>query len=320
MGRLETITNAEATPDQKFDLFITSCGYESRATAIAKKISENVKNKIALGFKDNQVLNYAANRDWFVRNGFEVTDVDDMAFRELVERDVSVLCERAARPAIAVDISCMNRLRMAFMAEIFEAAASEIVVTYYYCIATFSPPHVELAPTVTIEPVTPRFSGWTVNPDLPPAVVVGVGYEPTKAMGVIEHLEVDTAAWVFVPVSKLSEYLPTVLESNRDLLESAAPHGRIIHYDVLNPQATFHQLNSLISALVLSYNPILVPFGPKIFCLTSLLVATQYEEVGLWRVSSSHLEQALDRNASPHILGLKVEYGYGEGLSDCGSW
>lgn len=305
----ETLDNVSVESDDEYDLFIASCGYESRATAIARNVSSRAKRKLAPGFETNRELRYEDNQRWFRGNGVETDDVGDARFRAIVDAELRGLGSGRACPTFCVDVSCMNRLRLAHVVDaIREAPLATIEVSFFYSIAEFDPPSTELVPTVVIDPVTPQFSGWTLNPDYPPAVVLGLGYETNKALGVVEHLEVDTAAWAFLPVSPITEYLEWVSEANKDLLALTHANGRTIYYDLMDPVSSFHQLSSLVSGLVSSFNPIVVPFGPKMFSILSLLVATQFEQVGLWRVSSTPLTPAIDRRPSRYSVGIRVMF------------
>jgi hypothetical protein len=67
-------------------------------------------------------------------------------------------------------------------------------------------------------------------------------------------------------------------------------------------------MNSLVDTLKPHFNTILIPFGPKLFALMSLLVATLHDDVGVWRVSSGTLEAPVSRKPSGHIISVSVVF------------
>lgn len=305
---IETLTDVGRL---NLDLFVAACGYESRATYCARQFQDlDFKNKIAVGFTLQQELQYEANKQWFINSGFEFHESDDRRYRDLVDHLISRTTASRNRLKIGYDISCLNRSRIAHIVDsIRSASCDSIDVYFFYVIAKFTAPAQDAAPTVVIEPVIPEFAGWPTHPARAPAAVIGLGYEPLKAVGVIEHLEIDKAVWAYVPVSPINEYLDGVREANQPLLKLIESEGRQMTYRVMDPASLFHEMNSLVDALKISYNPLLIPFGPKIFALVSLLVASVHNEVGVWRVSGSILEPAVDREGSDYRVCFRVRFG-----------
>lgn len=56
-------------------------------------------------------------------------------------------------------------------------------------------------------------------------------------------------------------------------------------------------------------NPVLLPFGPKIFFAISLLVASVYREVGVWHVTGDSELPDFQHVPSAHIPAFRVELG-----------
>lgn len=292
---------------QRFDMFLCACGYESRAIAIASEVAFRAKERIALGFSVQQELHYQSNKDWFARNGFEVRDVEEDEYQGAVTSAIDRLCSSAADPKLVVDISCMNRARLAQLVRGLQVAGrASIDVAFAYNLARYSPPAEELAPTTVVEPVIPEFAGWTNYPEKPPAAIIGLGYEQSRAIGIVDHLEINNAAWVYIPRSPITEYAVSVDAANQSLFALIGSEGRRLHYDVMDPAALFRELNSLVDSLKQIYNPLLIPFGPKIFALAALLVGCIQDEVGVWRVSSGTLAPAQDRVPSELTTVLRA--------------
>ena len=184
----------------------------------------------------------------------------------------------------------------------------DVFVTFRYSIAEFLPPTEDTAPTVTVEPVIPQFAGWTTRPDRPPAAIVGLGYETNKAIGIVDHLEINNATWAYYPLGPVPEYYQQVLQANQSLLNIIQADGRCQPYDLSDPAQLFHEMNYLVDTLKPHFNTILIPFGPKLFALAALLVATLHDDIGVWRVSSGTLESPVSRKPSGHVISVAVVF------------
>lgn len=197
-----------------------------------------------------------------------------------------ILGSKIVRPKIVVDVSCMSRPAMAatFGAIYSTAETREITLVVAYVIASFSPPPISLPPNEDIKPISDWFAGWPSNTSASTALMVGLGYERAKAEGACEYFDASET-WVFVPRSPLGEYDDAVLENNIELLGRAKRRERALDYKVASPSATFGQLASIVGNLLPRSNPVLLPFGPKIFFAISLLVGAIYREVGVWHVT-----------------------------------
>jgi hypothetical protein len=291
------------------DLYIAACGYESRAIHVSRIFGISAKRKIALAFDLQQDLNYAANLRWFKEDNFQVEALPDFAVGEWIQGIITELAHQSRCPNVTIDISCLNRFRLAqIISGIRALNVEKAIFTFVYNVAEYDAPSEEVAPTSIAEPVTPEFAGWSTAPERPPAAILGLGYEQSRAIGIIDHLEINNASWAFIPVSPVTEYLRGVEQANKSLLETILAQGRAIKYDVLDPASLFRELNTLVVALKDLYNPILIPLGPKIFALCALLAATLHEELGVWRVSSGILDIPIDRRPSPHTTAVRTTF------------
>ena len=308
--RLATVTSAQLPREQdEFDLLICACGYETRATNAAQRIASTFLTKIAIGFKDQREIEYDSNKLWFKDNAFNVVEPDDSSFREALKVAIADAFIDRLHVRIVVDISCFNRFRLAQLVDHFRSLRQDSAsIHFVYSLAEYAAPAESTAPTTIAEPVSPEFAGWRSSPDKPPAAVIGLGYEANRAIGIVDYLEIDNAVWLFSPVSPIGEYATSVDTANESLFESIAPEGRRQYYDVLDPASLFRELNTLIVLLKNKFNPILIPFGPKIYALAALLVACEQEEVGVWRVSGGIREAASDRLASPYLTILHATF------------
>jgi hypothetical protein len=83
--------------------------------------------------------------------------------------------------------------------------------------------------------------------------------------------------------------------------------SQVYRYRVDDPLRLFIVLNNLVSGLVRAVRPIIVPFGPKIFAVASLLVALeQYPNVTIWRVSGDQATPPMNRESDGKVVSFKV--------------
>lgn len=310
MSRSFYVRTYRHDPAHTYELIVAAVGFEARAVYLAEKLSLNATRRVCIGFEDRQVLNFARNRQIFVERGFEYFEAPDESFKSLFRHLIEQVAIGDGDTArIAIDISCFNRFRLAAIIEtlnLLPTIGRNVIVDFLYVIAAFSPPSEQAIQNTHVGPVSPEFAGWTTDPTLPPAAVIGLGYEQDKALGAVDHLQI-THVLTFVPRSPVEEYFTAVKEANASLLETLKSTN-VFDYRVHDPVETFYTLESVVSGLVNSYNPILLPFGPKIFSICALLVAVKHDNCAVWRVSGGDLEVPSDRLPSDHVVGLTVEY------------
>src|SRR5207237_63415 len=142
-----------------------------------------------------------------------------------------------------------------------------------------------VSPIQVAEPLGWPFAGVHRDASLPLALIVGVGYEPDRALGVFDSIECS-ASLVFVPIGPDPRYLADVLTANQPLLDVVGQQGRV-DYDLNHPLDVMQKLASVCGGLVNDHRIIVVPMGPKIFALCTLLVAWNLQfAASVWRVSS----------------------------------
>jgi hypothetical protein len=209
---------------------------------------------------------------------------------------------------VGVDISSFSRFRTAaFVAAVLQIRTeARIIVDFVYAGALFSEP-IDAGPMTSAGPVLPAFAGWSSEPDRPCVAVFGLGYELEKAVGVLEYLE-PTHVWAFQPVGHDRRYTKAIALANRTFLESL-PASRVVFYNIWRPAELVGRLESLIFGALRSARPMLIPFGPKIFTLSCLLVASlHYPEVPVWRVSPGDAAPPQDRVPNGKVIGLRVDF------------
>lgn len=138
--------------------------------------------------------------------------------------------------------------------------------------------------------------------------MVGLGYEKNKASGACEYFDAGET-WVFVPQSAVGAYEAAVVGNNEDLLARARRRDHVTAYCVERPTETFGLLAGTVSRVVPKMNPVLLPFGPKVFFALSLLVAAVYREAGVWHVTGDSNLPDTPHQPSIHVSAFRVKLG-----------
>jgi hypothetical protein len=293
------------TTNQDFDIIICTLSPESRAINISHKYKISSSKKLAIICDSRKELAYTENDDFFELNGFEKIHPHD--FFESIKNFTSSHPLNTIR--IALDISCMPRQ---FMAEVVLHILSlqdfvKFEINFCYSLANFTPPLTAVVPNEAIEPVHSSFSGWPSKQSLPTSLITGLGYEPEKAEGASEYLD-PSEQWGFIPISPVEEFLPELEKNNSSLIMRLSGENRVIKYEIDQPSRTFGQLEIVISDLLTRSNPILLPFGPKIFFVLCLIQSFRHPEIGVWHVTGETHEAPVDRCASGVEIGFQVTF------------
>lgn len=296
---------------RSYDVFFTTLGFEERARHIAEHYLPQATRRIANAFTDRKVCSYHHNHLWYKNNNYEIVDVeDDLEFYSWIKGILTQIPkDRSGKISVCADISSMSRLRIAgLVAAIADLQnVSQVDISFVYSNAKFTQPAKDSAQIEAAGPVLPRFAGWSVEPDKPSSVVLGLGYEYDKAIGALDYIE-PAEVWAFYPVSSDERYDIEMLNANRILWPHLQSDHRI-SYPMARPVDCFFSLESLVYGLVKHSRPVLVPFGPKIFTLNCLLVAcAHFPNVAVWRVSSGSNEQPVNREADGTILGVNAVF------------
>lgn len=300
----------EDTPSG-YDILLGTVGYEPRASAISRAIGE-VAHAAVLGFDRHHEYAYDDNRDWSVEHGFDFDEPTDDEYRRCMAdwlTEAVSACTTTDNPVrVAVDISSMTRDRIATALEVaLEISASRrLDVDFLYAPAAYRAPREEPDFTASIEPVTAFFRGWTPDPSRPSVAVVGLGYEIDKAVGAKEYLELKDL-WAYIADGGDERFAEKV-KVNNELLWMEVEEDRVVRYPLADPYGVFVQLESQLFGILRQGRALMLPMGPKIFALCSMVAAMHHHpEVGVWRVRQSETPQP--READGELIGLSVRLG-----------
>lgn len=184
----------------------------------------------------------------------------------------------------------------------------ELVVDFLYAPAEFKPPGDLPAGVLSLAPVSPYFAG-VIQTRSAPQPLVGLGYEPFKAAGALESLEVRQPI-LYIPEGFDPRFRPAVLQANDGLIHS---HERpeIVDFLVSEPFELYALLEGQLRGLLSNGDvPAVIPLGPKIFALCACLAAASHHpHVQVWRASFEHREPTTPHRADGWVCGLSVARG-----------
>ena len=299
----------------EYDLMFVTCGYESRATHIWSRFTGRVDHVVVLDYGCEGVHSYNENKSlleaqafsWIDLRGSEVALRVTASVKECMAKiagDASS-CSDDAPARVFVDVSSCSR---SVLANLLLALAAphdrRVLLTCGYAVSDFyEPPESELPSSIS-EPVIGALSGWSHDLSKPPCAIIGLGFEPGRALGSIDYLEVPEVR-LFLPQGPDDRFEVAVLAANRLLIQEV---GQPLKYDIRDPEDTFQKLGSLVVGLLPRFRPIIIPLGPKIFATLSMLLALRlFPQLCIWRTSAGSGEDVTDRRASGTVIAFDYE-------------
>lgn len=310
---LSELTLDEIVTAKGYDLFFGFLCHESRSIHVLKRTHEKCDMKVM--FTDSiadQGAEASPHPTWAKKVLTVSLPIKEGALNDdSLEQYVHAILK--ARPQqlplkVLLDISSMPRCVMAALIAAFEDLPlphASIEVTVAYCLAKYVPPPNNQVSNKVVRPVHPNFTGFAIEPGLPVASIVGLGYEKGKALGAVEYLQ-SADWWVFVPTSEEAKYLRKVQMHNATILNGVRDQQRFV-YSVHSPLKVLTLLESLVASLVLTHKPVLLPFGPKIFFFCALLTALVHKRSAVWDVSGDIEAFRTDITPSSYVMCMQFE-------------
>jgi len=302
-------TTLEAATASPIDCIIVASGYEKRAVQVAERVSSHpIKEKYVVGFREQMVLNRHNNDDVFKLLGYVPTpSLGDAggAVADIMEKLVSQSSGTALR--VVVDYSCMTRIWYASILNYFAANTSHkttVEITFAYSPALFSEPG-ETGPNTVMGPMA-GYCGLQM-PDRESALVVGLGYERDRAIGLVEYIEASKIALFLSDPALNPQFTREVRNNNYELIRRIG-QGNTFSYPFTNLAASYNLLASVCLGLGNQYRVILAPLGPKPFSLLCLILAKQYKNIDVWRVSTDSSSNPQDRIPEGSVLCCKTTF------------
>jgi hypothetical protein len=284
-----------------FDFIIGASGYESRARYFYSKFcpdSDFPSKKICLTFEDRKLLSRSDNDKFFLKEKFEEIKLSKSNLKDIIDI-YSDIFPKTNKDSIKVlfDYSCMTKIMYAALLKYFEIYNDlfrEVSIFFVYTEALFTKPP-ESQSNFHNQPL-PLISSFEMT-DKRIALIVGLGYEPGKAQGLIEYMQIESSDIYLFRTSKVDseEFYKEVSENNTYVL-AKIPTANRFEYELHNLTHLLNLLESIsIYLLSNSYRVIIAPLGPKVFSLMSILLTIKHNSLTVLRVSDGIKGDAIDK-------------------------
>jgi hypothetical protein len=273
--------------NSRTNIFIGSCGYETRSSALAPRLAKQIRHRYALAYvENNHVLARSENEQVYRSCGFELPSAHGTTSKEIRSvLDNGLEIAKDTSSALAIDVSSMTRTwHGAIIQTLMEKNWQHEVETYFaYVPSRFEPPPSQNPPNQVIGPVS-GFGSLSL-PDLPIALILSLGYEKERALGFMEMLDPSTTVLMLARAVGGDKFLRAVRENNGEIIARTLPRW-VFEYPLLEPSATYRLMESISGGLEFSHRIVLASLGPKIFGILCLLLAASKRSISVWQMSS----------------------------------
>ncbi|EJC6797912.1 hypothetical protein RGL59_004837 [Vibrio parahaemolyticus] len=287
-----------------YDLAILGLGYEDRASSTFDALGSSLTTVLAIGYEEHtDKFNYQALKEKYQSSNIEVIEGNDQKVVSHCLKWVSCRIDDAKPMRVLIDITVMSRSRLsAILYHVIDLLPKGSKLTVTYQLSDFVEAPEGLSPIKKVGEIIPELSGDIGDLTLPTSVIVGLGYEKGKALGLVTLID---AEYQYLCIPKgLDKRFDECVELNNDPLINATPLNNKIYYNVELPYNTYLDLRDLLISVSSFSNPMLVPLGPKILAAICLVLGKEFGDLPVWRVSSEHSEIPVNRKAS----GKKIDF------------
>ena len=296
------VTDAVFERGESVRIDVAVCGYEARSTYVPSVVTTRSALRLAVDYDSPGVGSYDRNRRSLIEGGWSlVTEA------QLLDRLGEI--GHVDDVDVRVDLSSMRRSTVAALVELLSGSPGT-AAQFVYAPARYDPAgwtKSSESMVLTAGPISPYFAGALRQSSLPLGLVVGLGLEPHRVLGVAELLE-PSQIWAFMAESDDPEMNTAVREVHRSIVGDR--NTRLQSYDLRSPADTYSALESLVFAASQEYRLVLAPSGPKIFALMCLLAAAPRVSVrpAVWRVGSRLTVEPAEVEAIGDVVAVNVTF------------
>lgn len=288
------------------NLFIAASGYESRAIFIPQKFKHLKCKKLAIAFNEHsRELSRPANDKYFRENGFTL-----MNQKARVSPDYSKIFSefKQKRLHVLIDISVMTRdwyhglLKYLHSYLDFE----HFHLRMMYCPALYNEP-IRLKKQISMR----KFAFIDEFLDRPKekkktAMILGLGVEKNISEKVYDMVKPDQVFLLYADPHIEKKYVENVFVNNHGLI-SKIPIRYLKNYPLINTRKIYQTLLDIILPLRQDYNIVIVPQGPKIFSLLSMVFQISYPDIQL-NYPVYKVKQIKDRKPYQRFTTIDLEF------------
>jgi len=291
--------------DEKETIFLAAAGYESRGPHAAERLlpKANDIEKLTFGFAENKAAARILVERKFASLGFRlIDDVPSASGLQLTQILSDKLRSSSGKQfRLIVDYSCMTKTWYgAIVRHLFDIKDNDTPIeTYFvYSPARFAPPG-----PPGVNKIAGAISGFghLSSPLKPSALILGLGYEAVRAMGLRDYIDPEVTIAFYTDPALDQKYRAAVARNNSGLLTTLSPNV-IFRYPVADLDYTNALLQNVALGLRDQYRVIVAPLGPKPFCLLSLILSAENNGIDVWRVSLGEEITPQERVAAGMVL------------------
>lgn len=287
-------------------LLIGASGYEARASyffesRLGAKKSNLFKNKFVFTF-DTETNNKSRieNDRVFAELGFKeilsscesTSELDAVFNKYLSDSSGSAEC------CVVLDYSSMPRIWYGRVVSLIaKANISDVKVYFCYTPSKFVPPP-DIRDQKYNRVVKPIRNYYALEfAEKPTALVIGLGYEANRALGLREHLDATKMYLFYTDKQSSDKYYDAVKGGNEHLIKSlkASNPQNIFEYSRSSLTDAFRLLSNLGRELLSDYEVVIAPCGPKFFTLVAFLAAIDVKGLSVWRISPTEYDPSTNR-------------------------
>lgn len=277
---------------KRYDLVVLASGYEARCRDLGVQLNgiriQFEVHTLVFAFSEyteiperkasDRILGAFSSR-WEV-----VSEKDGVGVERIFIEEVNAIVSGNESVRIFVDISSMSRPWYAGVVRALRSidVPGNIVVDFGYTVGKFEGVRLQYPPSEIVCPLQ-GFSA-TESPELPTALVLAVGYDSGRGLGLREYLDPELTIVLKNGNRTFEGYPEAVEQANADLFE-VVNSDEVFEYDIADPGATFYTIASLCGGLAGDWRVVLASVGPKILGLTFLLLGAYDPRFSVWRVS-----------------------------------
>lgn len=262
----EQLTNIEA------DIFLTTLGFESRCTTVARKLERLSCRKIALSRSDHiKGKSFQENHAYYTSQGYELVSVESKV------PDMEAIFGAYKKDYIRVILDCTS-MSPRWYYEFFRWFSEEIegimeaTVRIVYTMAAFTD-HEQVKKVKSVK----DFKKTEIKENKKTALILGMGHEQNICETIYKKIKPDLLYLFYADPPADKKYVEKIFVNNHALI-NLTPIRNLIAYPIRNGQIIFQNLIDTILPLRSDYSIIMVPHGPKIFSLVAQLVHLGYPD------------------------------------------
>jgi len=276
LSSISHIEHSELT-DFEADIFITTLGYESRCTTVAKLLESSSCRKIALSRTDHSKdFSFSENKSYYLDHQFEVISVESRI------PDFETILQSVSKENLNILIDCTS-MSPRWYFECFrwfydcQESYAFVKLRFVYTMACYE----EVTNLRKVTRIREFIKSEKRNHQhKKTALILGLGHEENVSETIFKLAKPDVLYLFYAdpPVDK--RFVDKLFVNNHGLINETSIRN-LIAYPVRNGQTIYQSLIDTILPLRTDHYITLIPQGPKIFSVAAMLVHFGYPDTAI---------------------------------------